>query len=616
MPARSTLSTLVWLVRTAWPFRRWIALAVLLGALTVGSGIGLMATSAYIIAAAALHPSFAELAVPVVGVRFFGILRGVCRYLERLVSHHVNFSLLAHLRVWFYTALEPLAPARIVQYRSGDLLSRIVADIEVLQDLYVRLLAPPLVAAVVAVGMAAFLAAFSPALAGIVLAFMLLVGVLLPLAALVLSRDINRKLVSTRAAMSVRLADGIQGLADILALGRENDVATRIGESSRELVRAQGRTVSLTALHDALSGLLTHLAMWSVIVTAVPLITLGRLDAVYLPVLALAVLASFEAVTALPPAFQYLTRSLQSADRLLEVVAKPEPAQAQYVAGARSDTTRAPSSPRNRPEGAPAFARTMAGGSQSDDRRCGIDFRHVSFAYGPRARALEDVDFRVDRGRMLALVGPSGSGKTTILNLLLGFWDTYAGEIVVGGHDVRVSPDRARDLVGVVSQRTHLFNTSVRANLLLARPGATDDQLIAAAEAAHAHDLICSLPDGYDTIVGEQGTRLSGGERQRLAFARALLKDAPILLLDEATANLDPRTERQALDAIHAQATSRSVVIATHRLVGMEAMSEILVLAGGRIVERGTHVELLQCRGLYRRMWDLQNQFLPREFGD
>ncbi len=293
------------LLTLAAPFKAWMAFSVLLGTLTIGSSIGLLATSAWIIATAALRPSVADLAVAIVGVRFFGIARGVFRYLERLVSHHVNFSLLAKLRVWFYTAIEPLAPARLMTYRSGDLLSRIVGDIETLQNFFIRVIAPPLVALVIALAAAIFFAAFDVSLAIVIVIFMIVIGVIVPLGVQRLSRATGRQLIAVRSDLNVALIDGLQGAADLIAFGRERDQAARAATLSTELTRLQSRMASITGLHTALGLALTNLAMWCVLLIAIPLVS-TRLTGIDLAVLALASLASFEGVLALPLAFQYL----------------------------------------------------------------------------------------------------------------------------------------------------------------------------------------------------------------------------------------------------------------------------------------------------------------------
>ena len=586
----ATRNTFLRLLQLAAPFKKWMLASVLLGTLTIGSSIGLMAASAWIIASAALHPSVADLAVAIVGVRFFGIARGVFRYLERLVSHHVNFSLLARLRVWFYTAIEPLAPARLAQYRSGDLLSRIVGDIETLQNFFIRVIAPPVVALLSAALMGVFLAAFSPAIALAVLAFMALVGVVVPIVVRRISRDAGRQLVLVRSELNTQLIDGLQGAADLIAFGEAHHQAARVKTLSREFARWQSRMASITALHNAGSALLTNLALWSVLLIAIPLVNAAQIKGVDLAVVALATLASFEGVLALPLAFQYLETNLQAAKRLFEIA----------DVQAKQLTTKSPGHEEN-------LVAWRLGG-----RNYGLVVKDLSFRYNAaEPLALDRISFDLQPGRSLAIVGPSGAGKSTLINLLLRFWDYEQGRIEIGGRDLRdVDPDEVRRLFGVVSQQTHLFNTTVRENLLLAKPEATEAEIIQAAQQAQLHDFIQSLPQGYDTLIGEQGLRLSGGERQRLAIARALLKDAPILILDEATANLDPSTEREVLRVIRAARSQHTTLMITHRLVGLEEADEIIVLRAGRVVERGRQEELLQIDGLYRRMWNLQHQAL------
>lgn len=569
------------LIKLAAPFKGWMVLAALLGFATIGSRIGLMATSAFIIAKAALHPSIAELQVAIVGVRFFGIARGVLRYLERYISHQVTFRLLARLRVWFYQALEPLAPARLMQYRSGDLLSRVVADIETLEHFYVRVIAPPVVALLVGGLMWFLMRGYDLWLAITPLVFLGMAGVGLPFLTQRLSRGVGQRMVGVRSELNVALVDGVQGMAELLAFGQEGRHQERVGTLSRQSVDLQGRMARVQGLHSSLIDLLTNLATLTVLVIAIPLVGEGKLDGIYLGLLALAVMSSFEAVSPLPLALQYLENSLEAGRRLFEIV------DAQPVVDD-------PSLPAPAPED---YSLLMDG---------------VSFSYGPdEPLALDGVSFRLPQGGQLAVVGPSGAGKSTLVNLLLRFWEYETGQILLGGHELRrYRQEDLQHMIGVVSQHTHLFNASVRENLLLARPDASQAGLVQAAQRAQIHEFIQSLPQGYDTWIGEQGLSLSGGERQRLAIARALLKDPPILILDEATANLDPITERAAMQAIHTLMAGRTTLIITHRLAGLEAADEIVVLHAGRVVERGRHQDLIQMRGLYRHMWELQNQVL------
>jgi ATP-binding cassette, subfamily C, bacterial CydCD len=552
-PQPSAFQTLTRLIKLAAPFKGWMALSALLGSFTIGSSIGLMATSAFIIASATLHPSIADLAVAIVGVRFFGIARGVFRYLERLVSHRVNLSLLAQLRVWFYRSIEPLAPAGLMPYRSGDLLSRIVGDIETLQNFFVRVIAPPAVALIIAVCMTIYLSNFSPTLALVILALMLAVGVLIPLFVQRISRQSGREAVILRSELNQQLIDGWQGLTELIAFGREQDHSMRIKISSRNLIRVQSHMASITAAHTAFGALLANLAMWLVLVISIPLISTAQLSGVYLPVLALATLASFEGVLALPLAFQYLESNLQAARRLFEII---DAAKVGSITGPIKSIEIDPQQPIE------------------------ISIRDLSFRYSPNEPlVLDRFSCDLTAGRSVALVGSSGVGKSTVINLLLRFWDFDQGQILLNGHDLRnYDPEEVRKLISVVPQRTHLFNASIRDNLLIARPAATEDEIIRSAQQAELHDFIQSLPEKYDTVIGEQGLQLSGGERQRLAIARALLKDAPLLILDEATANLDPLTERAVLRALQCHQANRATLMITHRAIGLESVDEIIDL--------------------------------------
>jgi ATP-binding cassette subfamily C protein CydCD len=570
------------------PYTGWIALAVLAGFATIVSSIGLMATAAYIISAAALHPSIADLQVAIVGVRFFGIARGLFRYLERYVSHQVTFRLLARLRSWFYAALEPLAPARLMAYHSGDLLARLLNDIQALESFYVRVVAPPLVAVLVGLTSCLFLAHFNAGLALALLLFLAIGGVAIPLLARRLGRLPGQQAILQRAALNAALVDGIQGMADLLANGRAQDQQARVENLSQALAHAQRRMATISGLQSVLTSLSANIGMGVVLVLAIPLVNSGQIPGVALAAITLVALTSFEATQPLPLAAQFLDSNLQAARRLFELVdARPEVVD--------------PSAPLPLP-------------AASSTKGLDLAVQHLSFRYPalqPGNEALHDLSFHLPAGAHLAMVGPNGAGKTTLVNLLLRLWDYQEGEILLAGQDLRrFRADDLRSLMSVVSQKTDLFNASLRDNLLIARPGASQAHIQAAIQNAQLQDLVQSLPQGLDTWIGEQGLQLSGGERQRLAIARALLRDAPLLILDEATSNLDAITEQQVLQAIRRLMDGRTTLTITHQLVGLEDMDEILVLDHGECVERGTYAELLAAGGLFRQMWEFQTGLL------
>ena len=578
-PQSRILPRLLAFLKGSWGL---VALSVLIGACTIGSSVALMGASAWLISTAALHPSVAALGVAVVGVRFFGITRGIFRYLERLVSHDVTFRLLSRLRIWFYEKLEPLAPARLMEYRAGDLLARIVGDVETLENFYVRVISPPLTAVLVGLFTSIFIASFHPQLALAFLIFFIGLGLVLPLLAQIISRRPAVDTITLRADLHTRLVDGIQGMADLLAYGRGEHRLAEIATNGLNYGNAQRRMARITGLHSGLTTLLTNLGLWTILALSIPLVNAGTLDGPMLASLSLLTFAAFEAVMPLPLAAQMWNSAREAARRLFEVV--------DTEAAVKDDI------------------RDSLVGPQASN----IKFSNLSFSYPNQSTpAIQHVTFNLQPGRSIAVVGPSGAGKSTLANLLFRFWDYSSGDITLGAESLkRYAQDSVRERIGLVSQNTYFFNTSVRENLRFARRHVTQEEIESAAKDAQIHDFILGLPNGYDTMIGEQGVRLSGGERQRLAIARAIIKDTPILILDEPTANLDPLSEKQVLQTLFALMKRKTTLFITHRLVGMENMDEIIVMDHGRLVERGTHPNLIRENGLYHRLWMYQNRIL------
>ncbi len=570
---------LVRLARLALPEPRRAAAAAVLQAATIASGMGLVATSAWLLSLAALHPGIAALSVAIVGVRAFGVSRAVLRYLERLVSHDVTLRLLARLRLALLRALVPLAPARLLERRRGDLVARLVEDVGVLEGLYPRALGPSLAALATAALLAGVLARVSVPLAGAALGGLLVAGVVAPALSVRLGAGAGRGLPALRGELAAALADGARGVADLLALGAEEAHARRLSALGRAVSRAQARLADAAALGAALGMLSADIATLGVLALAIPLASAGALDGVWLASTTLVTLAAFEAVAPLPTAWHALAAMREASRRILDVVDAP-PAVAEPVGGAPAPVASAPL----------------------------FEVCQLRFAYPGAARpALDGVSLRLARGRRAAVVGASGSGKSTLAQLLLRFWDAPRGSIRLEGRDLADWPSgAARARVAYAAQRAHVFTGTLRENLLLGRPDAGAAELAAVVRRACLGGLVERLPGGLDGWVGEEGMRLSGGERQRLALARALLRDAELLLLDEPTAHTDALTERELMAEIVRAGAGRATLLVTHRLAALDAFDEVLVLERGRVVERGRAEELRARGGTFARLLALQ----------
>lgn len=555
------------------PYRSKVALSLALGATTILASIGLMSASNALIARAALLPSIETLSLIVIAVRFFGLSRAGLRYAERLVSHDLTFRVLAGLRVWVYARLEPLAPGLWLTHRSGDLLSRLTADVDTLQNAYLRALAPTVVAGIVCAMFGVWIAFFDLTLMLVALGSLFVCGVIVPIGMMRVSHGLASRQLELRAALAACLVDQVQGLPDLLAMNAEGPSQARVERLNTQLASLQRRQARISSLHVTLVSGGSWLGMFAVLVLAIPLVQAGTIASVDVAMLAVGTLAAFEAVTNLGPAWANLESSTHASARLLELTdARPAVTDPEMPLEKPIDST--------------------------------LQFEDVRFAYpGSDIPTLEQLSFTLKPGQRLAIVGPSGAGKSTVAGLVSRFFDPDSGRITLGGQPLSAyRQDDVRAMVSVVSQDAHAFNTTIRANLLIANPDASDMELETALERARLLDTVHALPDGLDTWVGELGVRFSGGERQRLAVARAFLKDAPILVLDEATANLDPRTESDLLEVVRELARNRAVLTITHRLIGLEQYDEIIVLDGGRVLERGAHAQLVRARGWYARM--------------
>ncbi len=553
-----------------------MTLATLLNAMTVLSGIGLMATSAWLLATAALHPSIAVLEVAIVGVRFFGILRAALRYLERLVSHNAALLMMALLRLRVFRSLVPLAPARLYEARSGDVLARLVDDVGSLEGFFVRVVGPTLAAGIVILIVAGGLWIWQPILGLAALVCVTLTAVIAGGAAWHGACGAVTRAARTRGALGAAIVDSLQGMAEILAFGGEQTQWARVVQLDDALVRDQTRVARAATMGSVLATVGADLTVAGALGLSIAAARRGLLDGVQIAVVALLILAAFEAVAAMPAAGQAAAAASAAARRLFDVL-DAEPAIV---------------------EPATSVAPAHAPGAVV------MEARHLTFAYpGEPQPALRDLSLRLGHGKRMALVGPSGSGKTTLLHLALRFWDAPAGALFLEGQDVRTWPsDAARAHIAYADQGAPLLTGTLRENLTLSNPGVALRDLDRVLAALRLDDLVSRMGRGLDTWVGEQGHHLSGGERRRIALARALLRPAPLLLLDEPTAHLDSETERDVMAALVEAGQRRATLIVTHRLSGLEAFDEIIVLDDGAVAERGRVSELTASGGAFARM--------------
>lgn len=538
------------------PHLGWLLLGTLLALITLLANVGLLALSGWFItsmAVAGVAGASINYFTPAAIIRGLAMVRTAGRYGERVITHEATFRLIADLRVWFYRGVEPLAPAALSRYRSGELLNHLQKDIDRLDAVYLRIAMPILVALISILLFTLFVASYDPYLAMLHLGFLLTAGLFLPLWVDRLARGSGREQVRLTGELRTCTVDAVQGMAELMACEADQRQADLFQRSNADLLRQQDRLQAIQSLAEAGQGLLAHLALWCILLIGIPLVQGTVLSPPDLAMLALFTLASFEAVAPLPTALGLLGETGEAARRLFRIVDTP-PAVSE------------PAHPRLPPE-------------QGD-----IRFQDVSLDYGDGRPALQGIDLELPAGSRTLLLGASGSGKTSIVNLLLRFWDPVAGSIQFGAIDLReFDSEHWRSRVTLVSQHTQLISGTLRDNLCLAAPDASESELLAACKQARILEFVESLPAGLDTWLGETGSKVSGGQARRIAIARALLKPSPILLLDEPSEGLDRQTEQQLLSSLEPLMEGRTVLLITHRPLPLSGIDQTLRLEQGRL---------------------------------
>ncbi|MGZ4992352.1 MAG: thiol reductant ABC exporter subunit CydC, partial [Methylobacter sp.] len=526
------------------PHGAWLAGGIVLSLLTALASIALLTLSGWFISASAIaglvvldgNTLAFNFMLPAAQIRALAITRTAGRYGERVMTHEATFRVLAGIRSWFFQQLIPLVPGSLSAMRSGDLLSRMTADIDALDALYLRLVAPAVVAAVGVTAVTVFLAYYAPAIS-------LTTGLMLMIASIWVPWLFNRlghagaeEIVVLAANFRIRQVDMIQGLADLVANQAYGRFSTFLGQFSDLMIDIQRRNNRLSAIASALTLLLSQLTLLMALVLAAIAVKDGLLSGPDSAVVVFCVIAAFELVTPLPQAMQMLGKTQKSARRIRQIAEMPP-------------TITPPVKPLALPE------------------RYDLQLNDVSFRYSDQqGKVLNNISLTIPQGGKVAIVGPSGSGKTTLLQLLMRYYDPEQGSILLAGQAIsQFDADELMTCFGVLSQRSQLFAATIKENLLIAKPDATATELNAAIKAAGLEIFIGYLPEGLETWVGESGVKVSGGEARRIALARLYLKNAPVLILDEPTEGLDSETERDVFTSLADFAKDKTVIMVTHR---------------------------------------------------
>jgi ATP-binding cassette, subfamily C, bacterial CydC len=578
------MKELLTLTKVMMAEKKAVFLAILLGFIAAISSVGLIGSGGYLISQSALQPPLYTLTITIIAVRFFGLARAASRYAERYFSHKATFSILGKLRVYFYDKIEPLAPALFSTYRSGDLLSRVVADVDRLQYFFLRVFYPPFVMVVVFIATGVLIYTFSIGLSMILFLGLIVVGFFVPLIFTLFTQNHGLKLREKRSQLSVETTEYLYGFTDLRTNRRLKDKQNEIEIISEKLIEEQEKDGLLAAKGESISLTLAFLTAWFTLLFGVIYVENGTLSGVYLAMLVLITLTVFEAATPMAIIPGHIDESKVASERLFQLTAH-----------------KASSHETSQETSHETFGKEV-GTTITEPFK--INFTNVSFSYPNTARkAINNITFEVDAKKKIAIVGASGSGKSSLVNLLLKFYGNYEGDISLAGKRLaEISEDEARNLFAVVAQENHFFSSTIRENLLLAKPEATDDELeLVLADVSLSH---LSL----DNQLIEKGLSLSGGERQRLAIARMLLKDAPVLLLDEPTTGLDSITEQEVLSVLWPKIEHKSVIYITHRLVGLEKMDEIIVFEKGEIREQGSYEQLIEQQGHFYELTKLEKE--------
>lgn len=575
------MKVFVRLLKLARPSYWRFILVTVISLTVILANVSLLSTAGWFIAAmaaAGIAGVTINYFTPAAAIRAFAILRTIGRYFERLLSHDATLRLLSNIRVWAYEKVEPLAPALTGIYRSGDILNRLIADIDILDNAYLQILTPASVALFSGIGMLAFAMFISPPAGWIDLGLLLTVGVLLPWLAVRIGRDPSGRTRVCLAELKSDVLETLAGLPELESFQAIDAYEEHISSLNLNLSSFQDRSLSIESGMLSINVVALGLSIIAICLLLGTAAARDHIPPLSLPLMIFFVLSSIEAVQGLPNALRSYGDTHSAALRVFELTDKPL-----------------------------TVIEPLCPVTQTTDYQ--LDFHNVSLQYHPeRPWALNNVTFNIAEGASVAFVGPSGAGKSSIAELFLRFRDPQLGEVRLGGHALTsYELESIWKKFSYAPQAVRLFSTSIRENLRLANRQADDQQLWEALSVVDLADEVRTLDHGLDSFVGAGGLMLSAGQARRLMLARAWLKDAHILLLDEPTENLDPARESKILRTLTEARGRRSLILITHRLAELDHMDNIVVMNQGRVAEQGTHQDLMKMGGAYRRMLDYLN---------
>jgi len=550
--------------------------SILFGFLAGIAAVGLFANSGYLISKAAITPPLYIITISIGALKLFSFTRALSRYGERYFSHRATFTILSNLRVSFFEKLEPLAPRILHKYRSGDLLSRIVGDVESLQNFFLRVYYPPIVMVIVFLTTIAFTAFFSIYIAIVLVLGLIITGFIAPIVFALKQIKLENKLRYERGELSVEATEFLYGFRDLKLYQRLEEQKGQLIERSNDYIKEQNREGIQGLYNHSLNQIISFTVSWLILGIGAYFVTVGQLDGVFLAMLVMISLTVFDNSTPMAVFPTYFEDTRRAAKRLFSVVEEEVEEKV-----------------------------TEVNKKQLDDREgLSVEMKNVSFSFPDESRqALTNVSLKIPAGSKTAIVGPSGSGKSTLLQLLLKVYADYQGEILLSGTSLtQLDEEDIWRATNPVLQNNHFFYGTIKDNLLIAKDNLTDAEMLDVLMKVKLEKFTLADP------VLEKGENLSGGEKQRLAIARTMLKGSRLWLLDEPTSSVDVLTERLIFNDLFEQGKDNTMILVSHRLTGLENTDQIIVMEHGTTIEKGTFKELMEQKGYFYEMKQIEKE--------